>query len=160
MKPVLKICLTLCAGFMASGATAQTRYTVSADDQEVTDSRTGLIWRRCAEGMTASSGTCIGSAREFTHEAALERAVAQATKTGKAWRLPDFEELRSISDRNRQIPTIDTSAFPATPTRWFWTSSPDVDYPSAAWLVGFGVGDTVTYFRYTSNLVRLVRAGQ
>ena len=29
----------------------QSRYVISTDGNEVTDNTTGLIWRRCAEGM-------------------------------------------------------------------------------------------------------------
>jgi Protein of unknown function (DUF1566) len=90
-------------------------FTVSADGQEVTDTKTGLIWRRCAAGMTASGGTCTGTASAFTHEAALTHASTQATVTGVAWRLPNVKELSSIADKSRSNPAIDTVAFPATP---------------------------------------------
>ena len=136
-------------------------FTVSADEQEVTDTKTGLIWRRCAEGMTASGGTCTGAASPFTHEAALTRASAQAATAAVPWRLPNVKELSSISDRNRFNPAIDTAAFPATPANWFWSSSPYVGYAGAAWYVNFDNG-----FVYISDLVnfsgyvRLVRGGQ
>lgn len=163
MKPVLMFCLALSAGSLTSGAAAQTRYTVSADQQEVTDSRTGLIWRRCAEGMTASGGTCTGSARMFyLHEAALQHAAAQAVSTGKAWRLPNIKELSSIADKSRSNPAIDTTAFPATPSNWFWSSSPYVGYPVNAWVVGFYDGSVGFNYRGVGidYRVRLVRSGQ
>jgi hypothetical protein len=135
-------------------------FTVSADGQEVTDTKTGLIWRRCAEGMTASGGTCTGTASAFTHEAALTRASTQATSTGVAWRLPNVKELSSIADKSRSNPAIDTVAFPATPANWFWSSSPYVGYADYAWVVYFSVGYVGDYGRSDTYYVRLVRAGQ
>ena len=135
-------------------------FTVSADGQEVTDTKTGLIWRRCAEGMTASSGTCTGTASVFTHEAALTRASTQVTATGVAWRLPNVKELSSIADKNRSNPAIDVAAFPATPATYFWSSSPYVGNAYYAWVVFFGGGGVYGYVRDLSVYVRLVRAGQ
>ena len=135
-------------------------FTVSADGQEVTDTKTGLIWRRCAEGMTASGGTCTGTASGFTHEAALTRASTQVTATGVAWRLPNVKELSSIADKSRSNPAIDVAAFPATPATHFWSSSPYVGSADFAWVVNFYDGFVGSGFRGFSLDVRLVRAGQ
>ena len=135
-------------------------FTVAADGQEVTDAKTGLIWRRCAEGMTAIGGTCTGTASTFTHEAALTRASTQATATSVAWRLPNVKELSSIADKTRSNPAIDTTAFPAAPANWFWSSSPYVGNAYDAWFVNFYYGNVYSYNRFNSNYVRLVRAGQ
>ena len=135
-------------------------FTVSADGQEVTDAKTGLIWRRCAEGMTASGGTCTGTASAFTHEAALTRASTQATATGVAWRLPNVKELSSIADKTLGYPAIDQAAFPATPANFFWSSSPYVGSAYSAWYVSFSDGRVNSGYRINSYYVRLVRAGQ
>jgi Protein of unknown function (DUF1566) len=155
LKPLLA-CLLLPVALSAFAAP----FTVSADGQEVTDTKTGLIWRRCAEGMTASGGTCTGTASTFTHEAALTRASAQATATGVAWRLPNVKELSSIADKSRINPAIDTVAFPATPADWFWSSSPYVGDAYGAWVVGFNYGYVGYGYRGNPYYVRLVRAGQ
>jgi Protein of unknown function (DUF1566) len=147
-------------------------YTVSADGQEVTDTKTGLIWRRCAEGMTASGGSCTGIANSFTPEAALRHASTQASTTGVAWRLPNVKELSSIADKSRQRPAIDTVAFPATPSYYFWSSSPYVGgasvgeasnlfgFEAYAWCVDFSAGTVVPLGRGANFHLRLVRAGQ
>jgi hypothetical protein len=136
------------------------RYTVSVDGQEVTDSQTNLIWRRCSEGMVFSGGTCTGTAGTFTHEAALTLARDQASSTSIAWRLPNVKELASIADKSLSNPAIDATAFPATPASAFWSASPYVGFSSNAWYVLFYDG----YFNYGgrnySLYVRLVRAGQ
>ena len=147
-------------GTMPIPASAQP-YVISTDGSEATDQKTGLIWRRCAEGMVFSGGTCTGSASVFTHPAALQHAVAQAGNTGIAWRLPNVKELSSIADKSLFSPSIDPAAFPGTPVRLYWSASPVVGDSSSAWLVDFSVGLVHSgYLRSVANCVRLVRAGQ
>ena len=113
-------------------ATAQ-RYVVSTDGSEVTDQKTGLVWRRCVEGMALSSGTCTGTARTFdTHKEALQEATTQASSSGIVWRLPNIRELLSITDATHSNPTIDSTVFPSTPSNWFWSASTYDDDPSVA----------------------------
>ena len=131
---------------------AQSRYSYSPDASEVTDSQTGLVWRRCAEGMAWSGSTCTGTTATYTHEAALARA---RTQTG--WRLPNVKELGSIADRTRVGPAIDMVAFPATSSNSFWSSSPDAGRMGFSWVVGFNNGLVESYFRRSVVAVRLVR---
>lgn len=144
---------TLAALVLTGTALAQTpRYSYSADGSEVTDSKTGLVWRRCAEGMSWGSGTCTGTATTYTHEQALTRAQSQS-----GWRLPNIKELSSIVDRSRSNPAIDTTAFPATPSNGFWSSSPMAggsDYARGVYFYDGGVGN---YVRSNVRPVRLVR---
>ena len=146
---------------LAAGcAWADAPFTVSADGTQVTDGRTGLVWRRCAEGMAATAGSCTGTASTFTHEQAMLRARDQAAGTSVAWRLPNVKELASLVDRSKSNPAIDTAAFPATPVNVFWSSSPVVGEIYVAWVVNFGNGGVVGVARSISLYVRLVRAGQ
>jgi hypothetical protein len=144
---------------VASCALAE-RFAASADEQEVTDTKTGLVWRRCVEGMRASGGTCIGTASTFKHHAALEHANTQGAVTGIPWRLPNVKELASIVDKSQINPAIDTLAFPATPASWVWSSSPYVGSAGSAWYGNFVDGRVNSTFRGSTFLqVRLVRAG-
>ncbi|MEQ1838161.1 MAG: DUF1566 domain-containing protein [Candidatus Nitrotoga sp.] len=133
-------------------------YTVSADGSEVTDQETGLIWRRCAEGMVFSGGTCTGTAGKFTHEAALQQAATQASSTGIAWRLPSIKELSSIADK-KSSPTR-RAAFPATPVGLFWSATPGAGNSAGIWRAAFYNGNVTT--RHQNNIyhVRLVRTSQ
>lgn len=131
-------------------------YIISTDGNEVTDQKTGLIWRRCAEGMVFSGGTCTGIASTFTFEAALQHAVAQTGSTGIAWRLPNVKELSSIVDRSLISTQIDSTAFPATPLSWFWSASPNAGGSYGVWEVDFASGYVVGDGHY-SGYVRLVR---
>lgn len=126
---------------------------------EFTDPKTRLIWRRCAEGMVYSGGTCTGTAREFTFDEALQHAQSEASRTGIAWRVPEKDELASIIDK-KYHPAIAPAAFPATPDGEFWSSSPYVGIPAFAWTVYSGSGGSGGGHRSKSYYVRLVRAGQ
>lgn len=136
-------------------AQAQARYTYSAAGDEVTDSKTGLTWRRCSEGQTWSGGTCTGTIATYTHEQALAHAKAQAGAAG--WRLPNVKELFSIADKTRRDPAIDTTAFPATPSSWYTSATPIAGDSVVAWSVYFGYGLVDYSARYNNSHVRLVR---
>ncbi len=144
---------------LVRGTKSTNNFVISADEQEVTDTKTGLIWRRCAEGMTFVGGTCAGTAIDFSNESALVRANAQRVSTGVAWRLPNVKELNSIADNSRIAPVIDTTAFPATPLDYFNTSTFYVQsgIVFGAWTVNFHVGHVVAWRRYHQIKVRLVR---
>ncbi len=134
-------------------AQAQSRYTFSTDGSEVTDTQTGLTWRRCSTGQTWSGTSCVGGLTVLTHEGALAYA---ATQTG--WRLPNIKELRSLVDENKTFPSLDTVAFPGTATTAYWSSTPDVQLSSSAWSVDFAQGAVRSTGRNTFGvLVRLVR---
>ena len=143
----------LLAGLCLLGsAQAQSRYTVASSGTEVTDTKTGLTWQRCSAGQSWDGRTCAGSATTYTHEQALAYAKKQ---TG--WRLPTVKELSSLADKGHSNPAIDTTAFPATASDGYWTSSPLVGYPDLAWGVLFDVGSVGYYGRYDAGYVRLVR---
>ena len=142
-----------------STAPATTSLT-QGDGQEVTGQVTGLIWRRCAEGMAWDNSTCSGTALTFSHENALLRAKTEATASAKPWRLPNVKELASLVDRSRTLPTIDVTAFPATPFGGFWSSSPYAGDSSYAWYVSFSYGYVDYSSRNDYDAVRLVRASQ
>jgi len=165
------LCLT---GFLPGAATALP-YQVSADGDEVTDQGTGLIWRRCVEGMSWDGATCIGTPGDYTHGQAPQQAVAQAAATGKGWRLPNSKELAGIDDIFKTPPVIDPATFPANPPGWYWSVSPNVGYKnyetyvdfvaeyfnfSYAWYVNY-LNDSVHGYNHgLTKYVRLVRNGQ
>jgi RNA-directed DNA polymerase len=132
----------------------------SLNGDEVTDAASGLVWRRCAEGMGWNGITCTGSALSFNHEDALRRAKTEAATSGKAWRLPNVKELASLVDRRRSEPAIDSTAFPETPSGSFWSSSPYAGNADYAWDVYFSSGSVGNGSRDSNNAVRLVRASQ
>ena len=163
MKEVLICTLAICSGLLAIYAQAQStpRFFYSADKQEVADSKTNLIWRRCVEGLRWNGQICGGSAGTYTRKSASAVAASEASKSGLAWRLPNIKELSTIADISRANPAIDSKAFPATPAGSVWSSSPEVDNPDFAWYVNFGDGYAhYDYDRGYAYHVRLVRSSK
>jgi hypothetical protein len=111
------------------------RYTYSSDGSEVTDTTTGLVWKRCPEGMTWSGSTCAGTSHLMTQETAL------TIGNSNGWRLPNVKELFSIIDSTRLFPSIDATAFPNSPQSWFRSSTPNVYNSKTSWTVDFQQGD-------------------
>lgn len=148
------------AGLGTGDAWAQARFQPLPDGDEVRDARSGLIWRRCAEGMTWKSGRCDGKAVAVPHPSAVARASEEAARTGKPWRLPTMKELSAIAsvteaDPANGVAAIDGSAFPGTPAMRFWTSSSAG--PHYFMYVGFKDADVGENTRTLPAAIRLVR---
>lgn len=94
---------------------------------------------------------------ESVNYEAAEKAVAAL---GPSWRLPTVNELFSIVDRSRHDPAIDTSKFPDTKSKAYWTSE-ECDWDSSAvWIVYFYGGDVGYLHRSYGGCVRAVRSSQ
>lgn len=148
---------------LSTGAPAQAadvRFVPNAAGDEITDTQTGLIWRRCVEGQAWTGSTCGGFYATYSWNDALACAKSIATRTGMAWRLPNVKELQSLVNPNAIAPTIDTTVFPGTPSDVFWTSTPSSREASTVWIVHFYHGNVYNGSRYNGHAVRLVRAGQ
>lgn len=91
----------------------------------VLDTTTSLVWDQCPYGK--SGATCAtGTAFYGTWAGALDAAVAANTASYKGftdWRVPNKNELESIVKIDSSSPAIDTTAFPGTPSDWFWSST-------------------------------------
>ena len=128
----------------------------------VTDTRTGLMWKRCVEGV--SGATCqTGSARTFTWANALAHAEASTFANYTDWRLPNVKELSSLVEECRVSPSINANLFPNTQSTYFWSSSPKAEWEDSSWLVNFFHGVTYGFDRsHRANPfpVRLVRDAQ
>ncbi len=133
--------------------TPTSRFTLN-DDGTVTDTRTGLTWKRCVEGITGTDCSS-GTATAMTWPGALQHAAAQS-----GWRLPNTKELRSIVELKCYDPAINLSLFPNTPTNFVWSGSPYAYNSYYAWGVYFYDGSDYNGYRNYGNHVRLVRGGQ
>jgi hypothetical protein len=133
------------AGIAADAPDA--RFSTSGD--VVTDSATGLAWKRCSEGLSGAS--CSGTATLATWQEAL------AAGSGE-WRLPNRNELASLLERQCSNPAINAAVFPGTPASSFWSSSPFGLDAAFGWLVDFNVGDVGPAPKSGKRNVRLVRA--
>ena len=133
-------------------------YTINGDGT-VTDTRNGLMWRRCAEGQSGS--TCSGSATSLSWSAALKLATTSAFADYSDWRLPNIKELASLVEECHYGSAINEHIFPATPSSYFWSGSPDADRNSNfVWFVSFDNGVVHKHPSKYVYSVRLVRGGQ
>ncbi|QCZ94397.1 Lcl C-terminal domain-containing protein [Salinimonas iocasae] len=141
--------IALLAGMMLSPAAlaqiclSQASETTPTDDfievaqDEVRDTQTNLVWKRCAQGQTWDGTTCTGDAQPMSWQEALESAQQQDDKDQQGWRVPNIKELASVTERQCVRPAINQTVFPGTPQDDFWTSTPSVSDPDGAWVVAF-----------------------
>ncbi len=95
-------------------------------DGTLTDTKTGLTWRRCALGMEWNGNSCEGQSQEFDFNGAREAIEALNGKrdSGHAdWRLPTAEELATIVEPRCYKPAINLELFPYSPETGFWTAT-------------------------------------
>ncbi len=142
------------------------RYSVHGDGT-VTDHKTKLMWAQCAQGQTASAGSCINSAA-FTWEGALGETAPSTTSSHTGWRLPNIKELESLIQRECDYPAINESVFPnPTPIPSlirYWSSTPSVTVfvtdATVSWTIDLAEGQIYSSSRTDFAYVRLVRYAQ
>jgi Protein of unknown function (DUF1566) len=149
-------------------AAAPTGRYADPGDGTVTDIQTGLMWKKCSEGLiwSGTNGTCTGAAVAFTWGNALSRVsnvngnIVGQYLGHNDWRLPNIKELASLMEHKCFNPAINATELPNTQSSYYWSSSPLASSPTFAWGVDFGGGivdnDNITY----SHFVRLVRGGR
>lgn len=117
-------------------------YTVGTDT--VLDTATHLTWQRD-----------VGPSATWAAAGAYCQGLSRGGFSSN-WRLPTVRELQSIVDESVSSPSIDSGAFPGTPSNYFWSSSPYIG-GGVAFVVYFVFG-TVDY-KGTSGIsnVRCVR---
>ncbi len=129
-------------------------------DGTVTDTRTGLMWKRCSEGQSWTGTTCAGSASVHTWNQALALAEASTFAGLGDWRLADIKALTSLVEECRSSPAINNTVFPNTPSSDFWSGSPSAGGSSGAWGFYFNSGSAGDDYRGAAYRARLVRGGQ
>jgi hypothetical protein len=158
LGPIRVAALALLA-LAATAGQAQSRYTVSADGNEVTDTTTQLVWKRCAEGLRWDGKTCTGKLMKFKYAEAKQHLATTTAGSAPAWRIPTLTELKSILDRKaKKKPLIDPDAFPDTPKQQFWATRPGTDDDLNAWLVNFSNGKTYGNVGASRFPLRMVRS--
>lgn len=125
-------------------------------NETVTDTRTGLMWKQCEEGL---SGSDCASGSRITHNWADALALAESSSFADYtdWRLPNINELSTLVELCRIDPAINQAIFPNTGIGSVWSSSPTGHVTGAARSVYFYYGGHDTSDRRYSRAVRLVR---
>ena len=139
--------------------TPTSRFTVN-NNGTVSDTKTGLMWKKCSEGQSGSDCRS-GSATKYGWEQALRHAQTVNNNGGFAsysdWRVPNLKELLSIVEEQCVEPSINLTIFPNVQSRaMYWSSLTHPGMPSEAW-VYVDNGELMTRNKGYDHYVRLVR---
>lgn len=168
VKAVIVILYTLlpAASAMAAqvcrGSIPQTTPTadfIDHGDGTLTHKQTGLMWKKCVQGLSGVACT-TGLVSAHTWQAALQLAGGHSFAGYSDWRLPNIKELASIVEMSCSLPAINLGVFPNDPSSNVWSGSPHATKANDAWTVNFGFGRHYSGYRNHSTRVRLVRGGQ
>lgn len=134
------------------------RYTSETIDggAVVTDNKTGLMWKQCSQGLTASDCES-GAASEETWDQALEIAELESYAGFDDWRLPNKKELRTLVALNCINPSINEVIFPNTKSNTYWSSSIGANNIYDTWYINFFKGSDGNTTRDDAARIRLVR---
>ena len=129
----------------------------------VTHTKTGLMWKRCSEGLSGA-GCATGAATTYTWQGALKAAQTLNAAGGFAgftdWRVPNMKELFLIMERQCSGPAINATVFPATTTRvGYWSATLNASDTVSAWTYYFSGSGSGVSSKTSINAVRLVRGG-
>jgi hypothetical protein len=111
----------------------------------VFDTKTKLTWQQASSASTLT----------------WTNANSYCKGLGGTWRLPTIKELLTLVDNTLATgPLIDTSAFPSTPSTWFWSSTPVAGFTTTqAWLVNFANGSGNVSYQTSAIQARCVHTG-
>jgi hypothetical protein len=138
---------------------------------------TGLVWKRCIEGMTFGSGQCSGSdafrnwngwatdylPQPFASQTdwGIDVGYSQSLLESGGWRMAYKNELVKITEGCGNDPKVNRTVFPDTPfPGGVGSGSPDAASSANAAIVRFDNGDFGYYVRGSYSRLRLVRGGQ
>jgi hypothetical protein len=149
---------------------------VKTTDGGLRDWKNGYSWyepdtsKNGGNAGDQNRGICKGSQCDTY---AFTNAVNAQSLCGKNdWRMPTKDELMKLvvcSDGKYDTdgfctnyasvtqPTINSTYFPNTMSSYYWSSSPNANGSSNAWLVDFGSGNSLSGFKDFNFFVRLVR---
>jgi hypothetical protein len=130
------------------------RFRIDEQADTVFDTKTGLTWKRCAEGQAYAAGRCQGAAALWKWNDAVTKFGVQ----GDGWRMPNVDELSSIVENRCRSPSANLALFPDTPSSAFWSASSSTSQLGSAWWVSFFVADIANEGKKTVTFpVRLTR---
>lgn len=130
----------------------------STKDDVVYDKVTHLVWQRKSPLSSYAWEDAKNYCKCLNGESTpVSCEVDKIPRYPSGWRLPTRIELATIVDYNRLSPSINTAAFPSTPSGAFWSSSSFAGNPSSAWLVYFDYGSVGSDYVAGAFRVRCVR---
>jgi ankyrin repeat protein len=155
-----------------------TRRFIHHNDGTVTDCKTGLMWKRCAEGQVWREGrSCLNEPTVFTLIAA--KNIESEFAGYDDWRLPTLTELQGIVDESSSVISMGNNVSIDCPselpilwsstrtseftTQSFWSSTGSGELSrnsgeDGAWCLSFYSGKSFAVAPEGINCVRLVRS--
>jgi hypothetical protein len=113
----------------------------------VVDSDTGLMWQDTSD------------IPKRTYSGAVSYCNSLTLGGYSDWRLPNIDELMSITNKNRFNPAV-KNIFSYTKSSWYWSSTEYKGDSSDAWFVSFRNGYDYYGSKSDKNYVRCVRGRQ
>jgi len=104
------------------------------NDGTVSHDATGLVWMQCLLGQEWMDGECLGEPEPLPVQKALQEAEHFEFAGFDDWRLPNFKELETLTERACREPAIDRNIFPNHPSRGISLSSTPLDWRKNATL--------------------------
>jgi hypothetical protein len=136
------------------------RYDINGNGT-VTEIQTGLTWMRCAVGQQWDGKTCVGAANALGWQEANDYVADLNQKGGFAshtdWRVPNLNELATISELRCGPPRINSVVFPHTEAKEFWTKNNTPKNADYAYTFNFGKEGVDSSAKSAAHFVRLVR---
>lgn len=108
--------------------TSSTKEFIIHDDGTTTHLSTGLMWKRCIQGIESNNADCnSGTPLALTWQGALEHLDELNSNGGFAgytdWRLPNPKELTSMIEYGCSKPSINLQVFPNMAEIRVWSST-------------------------------------
>lgn len=125
----------------------------------VTHKKTGLIWKRCVEGMIAKGDDCVGEVKKYFWDD-MDAKLKRASFAGRRdWRPPTIDELKSIVEKRCKGPAANIEVFPNTPNALpMWSGSIVAGRDDKAWQMYIASGVAIKANKGIGSAVRLVRS--
>ena len=121
-----------CSSQKVLSTTPTSDFEIQPDSSTVLHKPTGLIWKRCVEGLTWDGTECTGLREGYDWQEALAAADAQ-----DGWRVPNVRELLSIVEYCTAFEASNSDIFPMSGVDSVWTSTPVYTTSIQAWQVDF-----------------------
>lgn len=130
--------------------TSSTKEFIIHDDGTATHLPTGLMWKRCIQGVESNNGDCnSGTALALTWQGALEHLDNLNAGAGFAgyndWRLPNPKELTSMIEYGCTQPSINLQVFPNMAEIRVWSSTISANFAAdrnvKSWFADYGAAE-------------------